>query len=228
MKKIVALLAVACVCSLASALTYTDTVDWTELPDGTTVNLQLDKFDTTLGTLTGVTIEYYVRSTGAEVELDNDAAQAQVGTAKYVNTVVFSSAASTLDAGFTTWGGSDFSTNESQNFNLGGTTGDTVGTFDAQPGNADYAIWTPGVITEGGVREINSLVWSQYEGTGTYTVSFTSDMLTGATFSGSLGQFNGSSPAAEAFAKVTYTYVPEPATMALLGLGGLFIKRKRA
>ncbi|AQQ10418.1 hypothetical protein L21SP3_02250 [Sedimentisphaera cyanobacteriorum] len=230
MKKIITLLAVVSVCSMAMALSVSNETTWTALPDEAQTDLTLDKFDTSQGSLTGITLEVGTRTLNAEVQLDNDSTEPQTGTGKVLNTITFSSSVSTVDSSFQAITGADISVNETQAFELEATSGDPVGEFNITTGD-DYADWLPGQIEKYVIQEIASAVFGQYEasaGDEEFTLSFTPSMLTGATFEGENGHFEGSSPNAQGFAKVTYEYIPEPMTMALLGLGGLFVRRRSA
>ncbi|HPR83731.1 MAG TPA: choice-of-anchor E domain-containing protein [Pontiellaceae bacterium] len=212
----------------AATVTYTNSAVMNN--DVNTV-INLTKFDSSLGTLTAVYVQYVVSIAGANVQMDNDSALAQNGTARVQNLVnSFSSGASTLSTDYTTLSKGDFQINASQVFRLSGTSGDTVGQFNIT-GNSDYANWTPGTLQAIGASDINSLVFSQYTGSGTYAVSINPTFTTTATFDGSDGYFQGNTPSGLFAGAVTYTYspIPEPATAsmsALVILAAAWIRRR--
>jgi len=215
----------------AATVTYTNSVTMNN-DQNTTINLS--QFDPSLGTLTAVYVKYVVSISGANVQMDNDSNLAQNGTARVQNLVnSFSSTASLLDPSFQmAVTGIDLQLNINQLFALAATSGDTVGQFN-NTGNSDYASWTPGTVQAFGDGLINSLVFSQYTGLGTYGVSVNSTFSTTATFDGSSGYFQGNSPTGAFSGEVTYTYtpapIPEPATASMLALVaaiGFLIRRR--
>jgi hypothetical protein len=204
----------------AATMTDEDTVS---LPSGSPVVLNLMKFDSSLGTLTGVYVEFEVRLDDAQVRLDNDSTLAQTGTAEVQNTASsFSSDVSLLKAdGTTTINAGSFSIVQNQAFALEPTSGDPLGQFNVT-NDTDYAAWTPPTITGGDSGDIHSTGWNDYIGTGDFAVNITSSYLTGASFTGNDGFFDGNTPNGSFYGKVIYTYeIPEPATVGLLAVGGL-------
>jgi hypothetical protein len=196
------------------------------LPNETNVTLTLPKFSVADATLTGVELELRIELTGVKVEMDNDAAAPQKGTALVQNNAT--SLVSTVNLGSLTK--TSLGIYETQVFNLAGTTGDATDQFDRTAAN-DYGIWEPGTITGGGTTSINATYFAQYQGTGTFTVTTNATYLTSAYFEGSLGRFEGSTPTGMLVGLVTYTFtpIPEPVFMGAMGLAifGLGTRRTR-
>jgi len=197
------------------------------LPNETDVTLHLSKFNGSLSDLTNIYVELELTLDGVKVELDNDATQAQEGTALVLNAVnSMSSTVALLKADSDTIDGVDLGLNVSQIFNLEATSGDTVGQFDAT-GAGDYAIWQPGAMNSGDSGNIHNAMWGDYVGSGDFTITVNTTYLTSATFEGNDGFFQGNTPSGEIYGKVVYTYVPEPATLGPLALLGFYGLRKR-
>ena len=212
----------------AATVTYTNASVMANDADTT---IGLSKFDVALGTLTGVYIEYKTLISGVSVAVDNDSSSQQTGTARVQNLVNhFSVANSVLTPSF----GSAVNLGElqisaSQAFVLQQTLGDPLG-FTAT-GGPDYAIWTPGTISATSGGDLNSLVFFQYQGTGSFNATIHSIFSTTATFNGADGYFQGNTPSGAFDGKVIYTYsqIPEPATATLSVLVlivGFWIRRR--
>lgn len=223
----------------AASVTYNTPL--TTLNNDSNTVLTLSKFNTSLGVLTGVNISYYQTLSGVVVQMDNDHTATNTGTAKVLNVInSFSSSlgsTSLLGPSFTAIvDAAALTVNQSQDFSLSATSGDTVGAFNVT-GLSDYASWSPGTITRGGSGDVNDLFEGLYaqSGAGTFTLTSNTSYLTSATFSGPNGYFQGNTPTANVSASVTYTYtptvIPEPSTYALLGgfvaLGGTLYLRRR-
>ena len=209
----------------ASTVTYTNIVTMNNNLDAV---VNLAKFDVSLGTLTGIYLEYVSQISGANVQMDNDSTFAQQGTAIVQNTVkTFSSSVSLAGTGIVK---GDMAVYEENIFNLGATSSDTVGVFN-NTGNSDYATWSPGMLAGIGSGNVDSSVWAQYQGAGTFNATIKSVFITSASFDGSDGYFQGNTPNGTFSGTVTYTYspIPEPASasMAILVLiAGFWVRRR--
>jgi hypothetical protein len=184
-------------------------------------------FDSSLGTLTGIYLEYITQLAGANVQLDNDSALAQQGTAAVLNNAT----ALSISTRITGTGISRFALyiDAQRIFDLGATSGDALGVFNVTAGS-DYANWSPGTQSASSGGYVDSSVFSDYIGLGTFTGTVRSSFFTSASFSGSEGYFMGNTPSGAFDGKVIYTYtIPEPATaplMALVALVGFWIRRR--
>jgi hypothetical protein len=225
---ILAALLIAAGALQADTITYTNTMTMANDTDNV---ITLSKFDLSLGTLTGIYLEYKTRISGASVEMDNDAAVAQTGTARILNTVDhFAVSVNALDENanaIAEW--YNFQVNTNKSFSLAATGADPVG-FTAT-GGADYAIWAPGVATAKKGGNIGSLYFGEYTGAGSFDATIHCLFTTTATFNGTDGYFQGNTPNGAFDAKVVYTYspIPEPASasMAVLVLvAGFWVRRR--
>jgi len=227
MRKLLFTLALLAITVSAQALVISGD-DTQALPDQTNVTLQLPKFTGNLADLLSVYVVAEFRLFNAVVEVDNDSVTSGNATGKVNSSfVTFNSSATLLKTDFTSIDAGDFTVVEQQVFNLTPTTGDIVGQFDATL-DTDYGIFDPGTITRTDSGNIAGAVWGDYVGVGNFTIDVEASYLTGATFDGSDGYFQGSTPNGEVYAQVIYNYIPEPATMALLGLGSLLLRKRRA
>jgi hypothetical protein len=201
----------------AATIGYTNSVTMNNDTDAT---VYLTKFDSSLGTLTGVYVRYTALISGANVQMDNDSGLAQQGTARVLNQVNdFASTAALVDNSFQAiLSGTDMAINESQVFSLDATSGDTVGQFNVT-GAGDYDSWTPGDLEGIGDGNVGSVAFGSYTGTGTFSTYINSTYTTSATFDGSDGYFQGNTPSGTFIGEVLYTYepIPEPATASMLG-----------
>ena len=210
----------------AAASLHADTVGYTNsvvMNNDVNAVINLSKFDTSLGTLTGVYVSYLTAISGATVQMDNDSVLAQNGTARVLNQVnSFGSTAALVDNSFQPiLQGTDMAINESQLFILTATSGDTVGQFDVT-GTGDYDSWTPGTLQGIGDGNVGSVGFASYIGDGTFSTTINSTYTTSATFDGSDGYFQGNTPSGTFTGEVIYTYtpIPEPATASMIALAG--------
>ncbi|MEI8207289.1 MAG: choice-of-anchor E domain-containing protein [Kiritimatiellales bacterium] len=209
----------------AATVTYTNSVAMNHNQDAT---VSLNMFDSSLGTLTGIYLEYITQLAGANVQLDNDSALAQQGTAAVLNNATALSTSTRI----TGTGISRFALyiDAQQIFDLGATSEDALGVFNVTAGS-DYANWSPGTLSASSGGYVDSSVFSDYIGLGTFTGTVISSFFTSASFNGSDGYFQGNTPNGAFDGKVIYTYspIPEPATaslMALVAAIGFLIRRR--
>jgi hypothetical protein len=73
----------------------------------------------------------------------------------------------------------------------------------------------------------NTALFTPYVGTGNFQVDLSSAVFTSVETTGVSGVSRSTNGTTTGSIKVTYEYIPEPATMALLSLGGLAMLRRR-
>jgi len=193
----------------AAILTFSHTTPTATVPF--TDTFTLSKFDTTLGTLTGVTVTLSTTVT-PEVDVFNSTTSAQNftnGTASIPVTVTGPSSTSATT-----------------------TTSFLVPTGVANPGNNPF----PGApVTLSNTTTVAPANFGSFQGVGPGTASFTAAFANG-TYSGTSvpGVFFGGSAAAGGTTTITYTFTPvvvgapEPSSIALVasGLGGFLVVRR--
>ena len=217
----------------ADVITNTDSV---AMVNGEDATITLSKFESSLGTLTRIYIEFTTAlNPNGLSRFDNDNSLQQTFTVTlysdptdYFN-VDFSLAGTGISAN-----GSDFYIAASSSaITLEPTDGDSTSRFNT--GGDDYAEWNAGeqMATSGGY--VNSTDFSDYIGTGNLTATINS--LIEYTASGELDLVRQShtTPTGTFSAKIIYEYaaVPEPAAIGLVSLGGIVtlvtnrLKRKK-
>jgi hypothetical protein len=184
-----------------SHTTPTATVPFTD-------SFTLPKFDTSLGTLTGITITLSTSVT-AEVDIFNATG----------SPAAFTNATATIPVTLT-----------SPTETVSTTTTATTPTGIAAPGFSAFPGLTSNTSSTVTVALAN---FGQYEGVGGGSASY-SAAFSGGSYSGSSipGVFFGGTATAGGITSITYTYspaaIPEPASMAMvvIGLGGVFAARR--
>lgn len=179
------------------------------------------KFDSNLGTLTGIYIEFTLSLYGAVVRVDNDnidyrEAQAAIsGSINYIDTVRLDGTGIVPE--------DDFSIYESKLLTLDATSGDSTSVYNTT-GASDNQIWTLGNLaaTKGGY--VDSSVFSDYIGTGNFDVTVNSTYGINYIIQSKV-RWSNTNPSGEFSANVIYEYVaaavPEPAAVGLISLGGI-------
>lgn len=215
----------------AQALTidYSDSFDF--VPNGTPT-LELEKFNSSLGTLNSVYLEIEYTKTGGKVQADNDSDS--VGTLTIEQRVDgslknISISNGLLDGSFETIGGDLDAVSTITGVTVQPTTGDDTENFNAT-GDVDFYEYLPGDVPVSDDGYVNDLFKGGYAGNAgeTFTVDFEahqSDSITGA----SGIQKAVVVPSISGTLTVTYDYtpIPEPGMLGFALLGGAALIRRR-
>jgi hypothetical protein len=211
--------AVTATTAKASTISYSDNIPLTVPAFGS--DLYLPQFNPALGTLTGITMDV-----GGDLDatwsITNDNHSGTAYLLMYQDLTISEGANTLLFASEHTEGVYKASLDDSDPiFN-----GECVTlAITAGPSTATADLWEEPV---GGTDQTIS-DFTDYVGTGTVTLPVTSNLSEEASIPG--GNYSENpAPLTDAYATVTYTYVPEPASFSLLGLGilGLLSRRRRA
>jgi hypothetical protein len=219
----------------AASVVYNDTMSVTE---GATNTLNLNKFNSALGTLTKVEVTVILSIPSFSIIVDNDSENSANVTVTFgtLGGVTYTSSASTLDGSLTTLSGSNFNVaTQSSSFTVGAQNTDPTDAFNNDSGGDNGSFTTSSVsVGQTTTREINSAAWIQWTGaSGTVDmellIDFVTDMNINSGGSGGEVRFQGVIPSATYSAEVTYTYtaIPEPTAALLGGLGFLCLLRRR-
>lgn len=216
----------------STAATITQTQSYFFVPTGS-VPLAFNKFDTTLGTLTGVTVSANLLKSRGQLEVDNDSASS--GTISLTHQVIgnLTSSVSLVKTGGGSSVGQSGSLTALNTFsaNVGVSSGDNVLTFNATL-LADYVNFQPGSSTVSDSGNIDLAFINQYGFAGfqTFNITMGATQAVSATGLSALQQAFTNS-IIEGDVRVVYNYtpavVPEPASALLGGMGCLALLRRR-
>jgi hypothetical protein len=214
MKKTIALMFVLAFVGVSPVMadTISDSAPIVSTTVGTGQTVYLDQFDTSLGVLTGVTLTLDANAFAGSIDWDNEAnvpSDVTLGIGTEL-TAVGPDAITLVAVPVQTASGSVDADND---------------------GAADF-IGTDAFAVTGGTgsdSDAESPVdFTPYKGTGTFAVDVTSVVETFLSTTGGFGPIQNSPGSYDGTVTVEYTYIPEPATMCLLGLGALgLIRRKK-
>ena len=221
MKKIyiiLALLFTAAGSLQADTITNTATVAMVSEEDAT---VSLAKFDSRLGTLTGVYIEFTTVLYGADYQFDNDATRASRIIPINLSsdtTGYFSTDVSLAGTGINP-DGSGLLITAFHSLTLQKDDGDTFGVFNV--GGADYGRWTSGTLTASTGGNVGNSAFTDYIGAGNFK-STVNSIITVVYQEYTDVMVSKITPAGTFSAKVVYNYeaIPEPAAIGLISLGG--------
>ncbi len=192
--------------------------------------LTFDQFDDSAPgvDLTSVEIIFNLDISGGQLVLDNDASQAASGTFVFGSQGSLSSTDVILLDVTVVHIPADLTITTGDAFNLDPNIGDGPGDFDST--SPDGLLYNGDIASDSSSGLVGAAFFTMgakgYIGTGTYDI--TADLIQWLNYGGVSGiEFAVSPVTASGSVEIIYTYVPEPATIAMLGLGSLFFVRKR-
>lgn len=207
----------------ASATTIVQTQNFSGVPDYSKP-LTFNKFNPSLGTLLSVQVSVYLAVDGGMLILDNDGVDPASGTFQFgakgnissVDVLLLNSSFMPVT--------SEIQAFYSNSFSLSGNVGDGIGDFS--PLGPDGMQYNGGPQSDSKSGSIGSMFFSSYTGIGTFVVDAAANQW--STYGSISGMEYAVSPVtSNGSVEVVYNYiVPEPATMALLGLGMMLFRRK--
>jgi len=190
---------------------YSDTFGPKNIPFTSTVVASLPQFDPSIGTLISVTFELNAETSAGTIAWDNEAAVASdvdLGIGAEVTATALSGVAAVAVP-----------------LQLGSSSVDAD-----NDGAADY-VGTDAFSVTGGTgsdsASDSTTVVGAYIGTGTFDVLMVADTETYLSTTGGYGPIDPNPGITEGTVKVIYEYVPEPASMVMLTLGGLGVLARR-
>ena len=177
-----------------------------------------DKFDGSLGTLTSVDISLELTVDGGFLEVDND------GVDPATANVEFGASGDLSSSDVNLFPAPSVTSTNTQTFNLGADDGDGPG---VQNTGSDYGILPGTPTTNSTTVSINNAFLSDYIGAGD-SFGILADIDQTIDFGGISGVAGAFDPqSADVKITVVYNYIPSPGSLALLGMGGLAVARRR-
>ena len=222
---------VALLAASAGAATIVQTKNYSGTPDFVQ-GLTFNQFDDQSGSLTlqSIKVEVMLNVSGGSLKTDNDGGQSASGAVEFAAEILLSSPTVSLidSSGQQIVQSGDVKAAGGTTISLTADDGDSEvgGTANFSYAGTDYGFYNGSSQSDGDLGYVGSFVFSQYIGTGTYTVNVDADQVADY---GALGgvQAQIDPLSASGSVTITYTYVPEPATIGLLALGGLAILRRK-
>ena len=226
MKRYIAALVVSlALCGMATAAQTIQSETFSGTPN-LTRTFTFDEFDDLGGTLTLLSIQVLVdlEVAGGSLILDNDGEGAASGAFEFgAKGDISSSDVSLLDAAFLPVT-AEVEALTTGAFALDPNIGDGAGDFD--PTGPDGMQIDGGIVAVGDDGFIASALFAQYTGLGTFDVDV--DVVQWSEYGGVSGIEYAVTPVtAGGEVTVIYNFIPEPATMSLLGIGALALIRRR-
>ncbi len=221
----VPMLMVLLVGSVAMGDTIIQIEEFSGIPN-LTETLTFNQFDDAGGTLTlqSIQVIFSLEVQGGQLVLDNDGELAASGSYEFgAKGDISSTDVSLVNASFLPVT-SELGAVHGDSFSLAANIGDGAGDYD--PNGPDGMEYNGSTENDSDSGYISPLVFADYIGTGTYDID--ADVTQWQDFGGVSGIEWAVNPvSASGCVKVIYNYIPEPATLSVLALGGLALIRRR-
>lgn len=214
----------------SSAATLSETETFSFVPTGSAI-LTFNKFDSGLGTLTGIKVSFSLTKTGGSLAADNDSEESgTVSFSHYVTGSLSSADVALLNSSFQPVVATLEATSSTTQV-LEATTGDPTNAFNAT-GLGDYYLFVPSDASASGSGSVGAAVWAGYIGIGTFNINVNLVQGLSATGVSAIQQaLVNSSAHGSVTVEYTYDAVPEPGTALLVGAGSMLMllrRRRRA
>ncbi len=204
---------------ITSSDSFSGNIDFTD-------TVILNQYNGNINDLQSIEICYKLNADGGTVGIDNEGdSSADISGDFGVKLEVSGSSVTLLDGAFQPILDGFVSSFMIPNTTLAANDGDDITTFDV--GGPDYASFTSPGSSATGSGMVNSQFYNQFIGNGTFNIDFAVDSLFNLSGEGgSTIQFDSPNQA-RGEVTVKYTVIPEPSSAILLGLGGLFVLRRK-
>ncbi len=225
MKFLPTLALAATLTGVGSAATIVQTNNYSFVPTNS-APLTFNKFDTSLGTLTAITIQTNVAKSGGSLFVDNESGTGASGTISQSVTVSLASSSVFLfDAAFQTIG-TNLSASSSYVATVGADDGDGLGVQSTGPDYDGTSFGTTATTSQ--TKDVNTGFFGAYSGTGTYVIDVNgSQGFNTSAIGGAAVAIDPATAFGSVVITYTYTAIPEPSSMLLGGIGALALLRRR-
>lgn len=226
MKTLITLALSTALTGFSTAATIVQTQNFSFVPTNNTL-LTFNKFDTSLGTLTSITISTNVTKSGGSLFVDNDSGTTATGSISQSVTINLTSGSVTLTDGALSPIGVNITAQTDFAVSLAADDGDGAG---YTVGGADFGGTNFESTSTNETKNVNTSVFGGYQGAGTYVIDAKGTQGTDTTAVGGAA-FQGTPATASGDVTITYNYtpavIPEPASALLGGIGCLALLRRR-
>ena len=191
-------------------------------------SLTFNQFNNSGGTLQSIQVLFYLQSTGGELIIDNDGDSLVSGSFQFGAIGNIGSSDVDLLSSSSLPIPGQVNAYHSQAFSLDADNGDGPDNYD--PTSPDGMLYSGGIESDSKSGFVGSTFWSMgtrgFLGTGSFNINYSVPQFVSC---GNVEgvEYSDTRVNATGYVTVTYTYIPEPATITLLGLGLFAFRRNK-